>query len=99
MDDGLLDSIARRVIKIILTEKTVVHRYCLWTLQFPLFEPPPLSLLCRRRPLWEVSNRETSTTERKEHFVTRKRLVERTRDILVPLKRDPLPPNPKYDAE
>ena len=48
MDDGLLDSIARRVIKIILTEKTVVHRYCLWTLQFPLFEPPPLSLLCCR---------------------------------------------------
>lgn len=44
MDDGLLDSIARRVIKIILTEKTVVHRYCLWTLQFPLFEPLSLSL-------------------------------------------------------
>ena len=47
------------------------------------------------------ANRETSTTERKGHFVTRKRLVERTRDILVPLKRDPLPLNSnlKYDAE
>lgn len=29
------------------------------------------------RLLWEVSNRETQTTERKEYFVTRKRLVER----------------------
>lgn len=86
--------------KITLAEKTV-HRYCLRDLQFPPFLPRN-PLLCRRPLLWEVSNRETldGSEKRKEHFVTRKRLVERTRDILVPLKRDPLPPRPnlKYHS-
>lgn len=86
--------------KIILAENTV-HR-CLSPRSsisaLPASKPSPLSpaSLVRSQQPWDVGR----VRKKGALCYTRKRLVERTRDILVPLKRDPLPPRPnlKYHS-